>query len=124
MRKEGDKLTEHLRQRWGGDHPIRVVSKAKVRTRPGWDRSEILAEQSLRSVVLERFDGIRKQIEDETPDDKISPTAETALVIPLEESNAKAAKQLRELLRTQPEKLDEVIEEAERILMTLLIDNS
>jgi hypothetical protein len=35
-----------------------------------------------------------------------------------------AAKQLRELLRRQPEKLDEVIEEAERILMTLLLGES
>jgi len=98
----------------------------KVKTRPGWDRSTILAEQSLRSVVLEHLDEIRKQINGETPDDDgISPTVETALITPLEEkSNAIAAKRLRELLRNQPERLDEVIEEAERILMTLLLGES
>ena len=122
LRDEGDELTEHLRKRWGDNRPIRVVSKVKVKTRPGWDRSKILAEQSLRSVVLEHLDGLRKQINDETPGDGISPTAETALITPLEDSNKKAAKQLRELLNKQPEKLDEVIEEAERILMTLLLD--
>ena len=126
LRDEGDELTEHLRKRWGGNRPIRVVSKVKVKTRPGWDRSKILAEQSLRSVVLEHLDEIRKQINGETPDDDgISPTVETALITPLEEkSNAIAAKRLRELLRNQPEKLDEVIEEAERILMTLLLGES
>lgn len=126
LRDEGDELTEHLRKRWGGNRPIRVVSKVKVKTRPGWDRSKILAEQSLRSVVLEHLDEIRKQINGETPDDDgISPTVETALITPLEEkSNAIAAKRLRELLRNQPERLDEVIEEAERILMTLLLDES
>lgn len=126
LRDEGDELTEHLRKRWGDNRPIRVVSKVKVKTRPGWDRSKILAEQSLRSVVLEHLDEIRKQINGETPDDDgISPTVETALITPLEEkSNAMAAQRLRELLRNQPEKLDEVIEEAERILMTLLLDES
>ena len=126
LRDEGDELTEHLRKRWGGNRPIRVVSKVKVKTRPGWDRSKILAEQSLRSVVLEHLDEIRKQINGETPDDDgISPTVETALITPLEEkSNAIAAKRLRELLRNQPERLDEVIEEAERILMTLLLGES
>ena len=126
LRNQGDELTEHLRKRWGGNRPIRVVSKVKVKTRPGWDRSKILAEQSLRSVVLEHLDEIRKQINGETPDDDgISPTLETALITPLEEkSNAIAAKRLRELLNKQPEKLDEVIEEAERILMTLLLDES
>ena len=126
LRDGGDELTEHLRKRWGDNRPIRVVSKVKVKTRPGWDRSKILAEQSLRSVVLEHLDEIRKQINGETPDDDgISPTVETALITPLEEkSNAMAAKRLRELLRNQPEKLDEVIEEAERILMTLLLDES
>ena len=126
LRDEGDELTEHLRKRWGDNRPIRVVSKVKVKTRPGWDRSKILAEQSLRSVVLEHLDEIRKQINGETPDDDgISPTVETALITPLEEkSNAIAAKRLRELLRNQPERLDEVIEEAERILMTLLLGES
>jgi len=127
LRNQDDELTEHLRQRWGGNRRIRVVSKVKVKTRPGWDRSKILAEQSLRSVVLEHLDEIRKKIRDETdetPDDGISPTAETALATPLHDSNKKAAIQLRELLNKQPEKLDEVIEEAERILMTLLLDES
>jgi hypothetical protein len=124
LRNQGDELTENLRQRWGGNRRIRVVSKVKVKTRPGWDRSEILAEQSFRSAVLKRLDGMRKQIEDETGVDKISPTAKTALIAPLEEFDSKAAAHLGEQLRERPEILSEVIDDAERILITLLMDDS
>jgi hypothetical protein len=124
LRNAGDDLTEHLRRRWSGNHSLHVVSGAKVMTRPVWDRSEILAEQSFRSAVLKRLDGMRKQIEDETGVDKISPTAKTALIAPLEEFDSKAAAHLGEQLRERPEILSEVIDDAERILITLLMDDS
>ena len=80
--------SEELRRRWSGNNSLHVVSKAEVTTRPVWDRSELLAEQSFRSAVLKLFDEMRKQIEEETGDDEISPTAKTALTAQLEESGS------------------------------------